>query len=55
MTYFVNENCFKCKYLDCVEVCPVDCFHEGPNMLDIYRLSLYCFDWRKKISYFSRY
>ena len=35
MTYFVNENCIKCKYLDCVEVCPVDCFYEGPNMLAI--------------------
>jgi ferredoxin len=31
----VNENCIRCKYTDCVEVCPVDCFREGPNMLVI--------------------
>lgn len=35
MTYLVNENCIKCKHLDCVEVCPVDCFYEGENMLVI--------------------
>jgi ferredoxin len=35
MTYVVTENCIKCKYLDCVEVCPVDCFYEGENMLVI--------------------
>ncbi|MDA0901989.1 MAG: ferredoxin family protein [Proteobacteria bacterium] len=35
MTYIVNENCIKCKYTDCVEVCPVDCFYEGENMLVI--------------------
>ena len=35
MTFVVNQNCIKCKYTDCVEVCPVDCFHEGPNMLAI--------------------
>ncbi len=35
MTYVVGENCIKCKYTDCVEVCPVDCFHEGPNFLVI--------------------
>jgi len=35
MTYVVTENCIRCKYTDCVEVCPVDCFHEGPNMLVI--------------------
>ena len=35
MTYIVNENCIKCKLLDCVEVCPVDCFYEGENMLVI--------------------
>ncbi|MFW6278244.1 MAG: ferredoxin FdxA [Halorhodospira sp.] len=35
MTYVVTENCIKCKYTDCVEVCPVDCFHEGPNFLVI--------------------
>lgn len=29
MTYVVTENCIKCKYQDCVEVCPVDCFYEG--------------------------
>jgi ferredoxin len=36
MTYVVVENCIKCKYLDCVEVCPVDCFYEGDNMLVIH-------------------
>ena len=35
MTFLVLESCIKCKYTDCVEVCPVDCFHEGPNMLVI--------------------
>jgi ferredoxin len=35
MTYVVTENCIRCKYQDCVEVCPVDCFHEGPNFLVI--------------------
>lgn len=35
MTYVVTEQCVRCKYTDCVEVCPVDCFHEGPNMLVI--------------------
>ena len=33
MPFVVTENCIKCKYTDCVEVCPVDCFHEGPNFL----------------------
>lgn len=35
MTYVVNESCVDCKYTDCVTVCPVDCFKEGPNMLII--------------------
>ena len=35
MTYVVIENCIKCKHTDCVEVCPVDCFYEGPNFLVI--------------------
>jgi ferredoxin len=35
MTFVVTENCIRCKYTDCVEVCPVDCFREGPNMLVI--------------------
>ena len=35
MTYIVNESCIKCKLMDCVEVCPVDCFYEGENMLAI--------------------
>ncbi len=35
MAYVVTENCIKCKYTDCVEVCPVDCFREGPNFLVI--------------------
>ena len=36
MTYVVTEMCIKCKYMDCVEVCPVDCFYEGENMLVIH-------------------
>ena len=35
MTYVVTESCIRCKYTDCVDVCPVDCFHEGPNFLVI--------------------
>ena len=35
MAFIVNDNCIKCKYTDCVEVCPVDCFYEGENMLVI--------------------
>jgi len=35
MAYVVTENCIKCKFTDCVDVCPVDCFHEGPNFLVI--------------------
>jgi len=35
MTHVVTDNCINCKYTDCVEVCPVDCFHEGPNFLVI--------------------
>ena len=35
MTYVVTENCIQCKYTDCVDVCPVDCFVEGPNFLPI--------------------
>jgi ferredoxin len=35
MPFVVVENCIRCKYTDCVEVCPVDCFHEGPNFLVI--------------------
>ena len=36
MTYVVTQACIKCKYTDCVEVCPVDCFYEGENMLVIH-------------------
>ena len=36
MTYVVTENCIKCKFMDCVEVCPVDCFYEGENFLVIH-------------------
>jgi ferredoxin len=36
MTYVVIDNCIACKYTDCVEVCPVDCFYEGENMLVIH-------------------
>lgn len=36
MTFVVTESCIKCKYTDCVEVCPVDCFYEGPNFLVIH-------------------
>lgn len=35
MTYVVTDNCIRCKYTDCVDVCPVDAFHEGPNFLVI--------------------
>lgn len=35
MTFVVTEQCIKCKYTDCVEVCPVDCFYEGENFLVI--------------------
>lgn len=35
MPHVVTENCIKCKFTDCVDVCPVDCFHEGPNFLVI--------------------
>lgn len=35
MPYVVTEACIRCKYMDCVEVCPVDCFYEGENMLVI--------------------
>lgn len=35
MAYVVTENCIKCKFTDCVDVCPVDCFREGPNFLVI--------------------
>ncbi|WP_334127959.1 ferredoxin FdxA [Sneathiella sp.] len=36
MPYVVTENCIRCKFMDCVEVCPVDCFYEGENMLVIH-------------------
>lgn len=36
MTYVVTENCINCKFTDCVEVCPVDCFYEGENTLVIH-------------------
>ncbi len=36
MPYVVTDNCIRCKYTDCVEVCPVDCFYEGENMLVIH-------------------
>jgi len=35
MTYVVTENCIRCKYTDCVDACPVEAFHEGPNFLMI--------------------
>lgn len=35
MTHVVTDSCIRCKYTDCVDVCPVDCFREGPNMLVI--------------------
>ena len=35
MTHVVVESCIRCKYTDCVDVCPVDCFREGPNFLTI--------------------
>ena len=42
MTFVVGEDCIKCKHTDCVEVCPVDCFYEGPNFLVIHPDE--CFD-----------
>ncbi|MCY3860185.1 MAG: ferredoxin family protein [Gammaproteobacteria bacterium] len=36
MTFVIGDSCIKCKLTDCVEVCPVDCFYEGPNMLVIH-------------------
>ena len=36
MTYIVTENCIRCKYQDCIEVCPVDCFYVGENFLVIH-------------------
>ena len=36
MTYAVNDACIKCKFTDCVDVCPVDCFYEGENILVIH-------------------
>ena len=36
MTYIVDENCINCKHMDCVEVCPVECFYEGENTLGIH-------------------
>ena len=36
MTFVVGENCIRCKHTDCVDVCPVDCFYEGPNFLVIH-------------------
>lgn len=36
MTYVVTEDCIACKHMDCVEVCPVDCFYEGENFLVIH-------------------
>jgi ferredoxin len=36
LTYVVDDNCIRCKIMDCVEVCPVDCFYEGENMLVIH-------------------
>lgn len=35
MAFIVTDNCIRCKFTDCVEVCPVDCFYEGPNFLTI--------------------
>lgn len=35
MPFVVTDNCIKCKYTDCVDVCPIDCFYEGPNFLVI--------------------
>lgn len=36
MTYIVTDNCVRCKFMDCVSVCPVDCFYEGENFLVIH-------------------
>lgn len=39
MTYVVTENCIRCKFMDCVEVCPVDCFYAGENFLVINQMN----------------
>src|ERR1700680_1464682 len=36
LTYVVNESCIRCKTMDCVAVCPVNCFYEGENMVVIH-------------------
>ena len=41
MTYVVGENCIKCVYTDCVDVCPVDCFYVGENTLVIHPERMY--------------
>jgi len=48
MTYVVTDNCIRCKYTDCVEVCPVDCFYEGENFLVIHPDE--CIDWPRRSS-----
>ena len=53
MTFIVGENCIKCKHTDCVEVCPVDCFYEGPNMLVIHPDE--CIDTREPEAQWMRY
>jgi len=35
MTYVITGNCNKCEYMDCLVLCPVDCFHEAEGMLVI--------------------
>src|SRR5258707_8571279 len=53
LTYIVNESCIKCKLMDCVEVCPVDCFYEGENMLVIHPDE--CIDAEKWLSINAQY
>ena len=52
MTYIVNDECIKCKTMDCVEVCPVDCFYEGENMLVIHPDE--CIDNVRNLSHFPK-
>jgi hypothetical protein len=52
LTYVVNESCIRCKTMDCVAVCPVDCFYEGENMLVIHPDE--CIDCGGKMSEFVR-
>ena len=52
MTYVVTDNCIKCKYMDCVEVCPVDCFYAGENMLETMGRMIPGYGWLLPIPFY---